>query len=47
MRTFGSDLASKLILVSDGHYQLRVRLNSFVLEESAKGTSIQILDILY
>jgi|688.fasta_scaffold880873_1 hypothetical protein len=40
MRPFGSDLASKLILVSDGHYQLRVKLNDISLEESAKSISI-------
>lgn len=41
MRPFSSDLASKLILVSDGHYQLRVRLNSINLEESAKRNSVR------
>lgn len=39
MRPFDSEFTSKLILVNDGNYKDKVRLNSTDLELTAKGNS--------
>jgi hypothetical protein len=39
MRSFDAEFTSKLILVNDGNFQSKIRLNSLDLQPTARGTT--------